>query len=203
MCSYNFKLTSVCLLTLLLVVNVLCWRVCFIWASCPDSLSPDNHFLLMERLREIGLDPNSTRFECLDLLSTQSTDVLLNLRSALFLECHESDLLHQGDEIVSRRVTHTGKSLSVKLSEDICSLIISLNNQTAVARTLLKMANGISRILTHHVLEIYRLLNSCLSALFLPLTILHLAVLQLLYLLHLLLYLLLLQPLFNKQLFAV
>ena len=203
MCNYNFKLTSVCLLTLLLVVNVLCWRVCFIWASYPDILSLDNHFLLMERLREIGLDPNSTRFEYLDLLSTQSTDVLLNLRSALFLECHESDLLHQGDELVSRRVTHTGKSLSVKLSEDICSLIISLKNQTAVARTLLKMANGISRILTYHILEIYRLLNSCLSALFLPLTILHLAVLQLLYLLHLLLYLLLLQPLFNKQLFAV
>ena len=39
---------------------------------------------------------------------------------------------------MSRRVTRTGKSLSVKLSEDICSLIISLKNQTAVPRTLLK-----------------------------------------------------------------
>ena len=125
-------------LTLLLVVNVLCRSICFIWVSCPDSLNPDDHFLLMERLREIGLDPNSTRSECLDLLSTQSTNVLLNLRSALFSECHKSDLLHQGDELVSRRVTRTGKSLSVKLSEDISSLIISLKNQTAVPRTLLK-----------------------------------------------------------------
>ena len=37
------------------------------------------------------------------------------------------------------------------------------------------MANGISRILTHHVLEIYLLLSPCLSALILPLTILHLS----------------------------
>ena len=39
---------------------------------------------------------------------------------------------------MSCRFTHTGKSLSVKLSEDICSLIILLMNQTAVPRTLLK-----------------------------------------------------------------
>ena len=86
----------------------------------------------MERLRDIGLDSNSTHSECHDLLSTQCIDVLLNLRSALFLECHKSDLLQQGDELVSRKVTRTGKSLSVKLSEDICSLIISLKNQTTV-----------------------------------------------------------------------
>ena len=94
----------------------------------------------MEKLRELGLDPNTTRTECLDLLTTQSIDTLLNLRTALFSECYKDGVVQQGDELVSRKVTCTGKSLSVKLSEDVCSLIVSLKNQSAMPRS--RQKNG-------------------------------------------------------------
>ena len=92
----------------------------------------------MEKLRELGLDPNTTRTECLDLLTTQSIDTLLNLRTALFSKCYKDGAVQQGDELVSRKVTRTGTLLSVKLSEDVCSVIVSLKNQSAVPRSLLK-----------------------------------------------------------------
>ena len=86
----------------------------------------------------MGLDPNSSRSDCLSLLSSQCIDCLLNLRTALFSECHSASLLHDGDELVSRKSTRKGKSLSVKLAEDVCSLVHSLTNQLNVPRSLLK-----------------------------------------------------------------
>ena len=66
--------------------------------------STDDHYQFvidMDIFRQLGIDPNSTRSECLNLLSSQSTDALLNLRTSLFIECFKSDLVQGEDEIVS------------------------------------------------------------------------------------------------------
>lgn len=91
----------------------------------------------MERLRSLGIDPNVPKTELLSLLSNQSTDSLLDLRQSFFEELVAKNLGNEGDELVGRRCTKT-KSLSVKLSEDICSLVFCLKNNSHIPRSIVK-----------------------------------------------------------------
>ena len=91
----------------------------------------------MERLRSLGIDPNIPRKELSLLLSIQSTDVLLNLRQVFFEDLVSKDLGNEGDELVSRR-SGGSRSLSVKLSEDICSLLYCFKNNSHIPRSIIK-----------------------------------------------------------------
>ena len=92
----------------------------------------------MERLRDLGIDPNVPRSEIIPLLSSQPTDRLLLLRDRFFEELRLKGLTHVGDELVSRRCTSRGKPLPVKLSEDVYSLIHCLKNNLPVPRNVTK-----------------------------------------------------------------
>ena len=92
----------------------------------------------MERLRNLGIDPNVPRSEIIPLLSSQPTDSLLRLRECFFEELRLKGLVHVGDELVSRRCTSRGKPLPVKLSEDVCSLVHCLKNDLPAPRCIIK-----------------------------------------------------------------
>ena len=83
----------------------------------------------MERLRNLGIDPNVPRSEIIPLLSSQPTDFLLQLRECFFEELQLKGLVHVGDELVSRRCTSRGKPLPIKLSEDVRSLVYTLSQE--------------------------------------------------------------------------
>ena len=105
-----FSLSLVCVLALASVV---------LWPLCQrESRS-------MEKLRELGIDPNVSlpKSECLSALVTQSVEILLDLRTCLFNHADEKSLVTPGDELVSRRLTRSGKPLNEKLSDDIWTLI--------------------------------------------------------------------------------
>ena len=57
----------------------------------------------MERLRNLGIDPNVPKTDFISLLSNQSTDVLLNLRQSFFDDLVSDGLGNEGDELVGCR----------------------------------------------------------------------------------------------------
>ena len=119
-----FSLSLVCLLALASIV---------LWPPCQrESRS-------MEKLRELGIDPNVPKSECLSALVTQSDEILLDLRTCrLFNHANEKSLVTPGDELVSRRLTRSGKPLNEKLSDDIWTLIHCIKGGTMVPRSILK-----------------------------------------------------------------
>ena len=118
-----FSLSLVCVLALASVV---------LWPLCQrESRS-------MEKLRELGIDPNVPKSECLSALVTQSVEILLDLRTCLFNHADEKSLVTPGDELVSRRLTRSGKPLNEKLSDDIWTLIHCIKGGTMVPRSILK-----------------------------------------------------------------
>ena len=106
-----FSLSLVCVLALASVV---------LWPPCQR----ESHS--MEKLRELGIDPNLPKSECLSTLVTQSVEILLDLRTCLFNHTDEKSLVTPGDELVSRRLTRSGKPLNEKLSDDTGLLFIVL-----------------------------------------------------------------------------
>ena len=112
-----FSLSLVCVLALASVV---------LWPPCQrESRS-------MEKLRELGIDPNVPKSECLSALVTQSVEILLDLRTCLFNHANEKS------ELVSRRLTRSGKPLNEKLSDDIWTLIHCIKGGMMVPRSILK-----------------------------------------------------------------
>ena len=91
----------------------------------------------MKRLRSLGVNPNVPRSELVSVLSTQSTNYLLDLKQTFFEELAATHLIREGDELVSRRCSKS-KPLPVKLSEDICSLLFCLKNNSHIPRSVLK-----------------------------------------------------------------
>ena len=73
----------------------------------------------MERLRELNIDPNMSKSEGVLSLSALKTDTLLDLRVTLFEHAAKESLVEPGDELVSRRLTRTGKPLNGKLADDV------------------------------------------------------------------------------------
>ena len=92
----------------------------------------------MEKFRELGLDLNVPKTECVSALATQPVDTLLDLRTCLFNHAAEKSLVTPGDELVGRRVTRTGKPLSEKLSDDIWTIIQCIKGSSPVPRSVLK-----------------------------------------------------------------
>ena len=105
-------------------------------ASASVLLSP--YSSLMEKLRELGIDPNTKVRVCISVLATQSVDILLDLRTCLFNHAAESTLVTPGDELVSRRLTRSGKPLNEKLSDDIWILFQCIKGGMLVPRSVLK-----------------------------------------------------------------
>ena len=105
-------------------------------ASASVVLSP--YSSLMEKLRELGIDPNIPKSECVFVLATQSVDVVLDLRTCLFNHFSESTLVTPGHELVSRRLTWSGKPLKEKLSDDIWILFRCIKGGMLVPRSVLK-----------------------------------------------------------------
>ena len=87
----------------------------------------------MECLRNLGIDPNVPKTDLISLLSTQSTDVLLNLRQSFFDDLVSDGLGNEGDELVGRRGSG-GKPLPVKLSGDIWYLLHCRKNNSHIPR---------------------------------------------------------------------
>ena len=93
-----------------------------------------------ERLRNLGIDPNVPKSELLPVLSAESTDLLYTRpqkypfwRAGL----KGLNLGDTGDVPVSRKVSKN-KSLPMKLSEDICALLVCLKNNSTIPRSLVK-----------------------------------------------------------------
>ena len=118
-----FSLSLVCVLAL---ASVVLWPLYQRESCC------------MEKLRELGIDHNVPKSECLSVLVTQSVEILLDLRTCLFNHGDEKSLVTPGDELVSRRITRSGKPLNEKLSDDIWTLILCIKGGTMVPRSILK-----------------------------------------------------------------
>ena len=88
-------------------------------------------------MHNLGINPNLPKSELVSLLTTQATNVQLDLRQTFFEELVSKGLGNEGDELVSRRCSGR-KSLSVKLSEDICSLLHCLKNNSHIPRSIIK-----------------------------------------------------------------
>ena len=80
-----------------------------------------SHQCQMEKLKEIGIDPNVSKSECLPALTSLTVDNLLSLKSCLFENAAENDLTVHGDELVNRKISRD-KPLSQKLAEDVWAL---------------------------------------------------------------------------------
>ena len=62
----------------------------------------------------------------------------IDLRTCLFNHADEKSLVTPGDELVSRRLTRSGKPLNEKLSDDMWTLIHCIKGGTMVPRSILK-----------------------------------------------------------------
>ena len=111
------------LLSVFVRLYLVCWKLC--WCQ-------------MEKLRALGINPNALKSELVCALSTLTMDVLLTVREDLLTEYKDNTLVTPGDELVSRRVTRTGKPLKEELAEDIWTLLRCLKQGTFVPCTLVK-----------------------------------------------------------------
>ena len=74
-------------------------------------------------------------------LSRLNHQVVSALRLSLFIEAHDLGLLEGGDEPVTHRKSHHGKSVKTKHAEDVWALVCSIKNNTPhapVSHVLLK-----------------------------------------------------------------
>ena len=55
------------------------------------------------------------------------------LRLSLFDEARGLGLLEDGDEPVTRRKSHHGKTVKVKHAEDVCALVCSIRSNSPVS----------------------------------------------------------------------
>ena len=85
MSAIKFMLISVSIFCVLASASVVSWSPC------------QRESQVMEKFRELGLDLNVPKTECVSALATQPVDTLLDLRTCLFNHAVEKSLVTQGD----------------------------------------------------------------------------------------------------------
>ena len=92
----------------------------------------------MDKLSLLGVNPEVTKSEFLCRLGQHNSQTVSSLRLSLFNEARCLSLLGDGDEPVTRKKCHQGKSVKLKHAEDVWALVCSIRNNTPVNRVLLK-----------------------------------------------------------------
>ena len=92
---------------------------------------------MSEKLAELGLSSGTSREEFVGTLRRVPIPSLYQLRLDLFVKASECDLCDPRDILVGRKNT-AAKSLDLKLSEDVWSLLTSIENKLPLPRILLK-----------------------------------------------------------------
>ena len=93
----------------------------------------------MNFLANYGINPDATPTELeRSIMRSIPMSSIANIRNDLFLVCKDNGLTAVGDVIVTRRKTSGGKTVTEKHVSDICHLVSSIKNRTAVPRTLLR-----------------------------------------------------------------
>ena len=91
----------------------------------------------MDKLSLLGVNPEVTKSEFLCRLGQHNSQTVSSLRLSLFNEVRCLSLLGDGDEPVTRKKSHQGKSVKLKHAEDVWDLVRSIRNNTPVNRVLL------------------------------------------------------------------